>query len=110
MRRKLIQLTAGLLAAVLCIPAARAANVNSAGQTMIRVGLASASPHNSLGELAAALVENNTGYGAGFRFGYYDENLNFVELGRTDESVTKAAVLKTQNLWYGYVSSLGKNT
>lgn len=110
MRRKLIQFTAGLLAAVLCIPAARAANVNSAGQTMIRVGLASASPHNSLGELASAHLENNTGYGAGFRFGYYDDNLNFVELGRTGESVTKVAVLKTQNLWYGYVSSLDKDT
>ena len=76
----------------------------------VRVGLASAYYHNSLGELEAAHLENEDGYGAGYRFGYYDEDLNFVELARTDPTTTQVAVLKTTNLTYGYSSALGKYT
>ena len=51
---------------------------NRDGDTMIRVGLASTSPHVPTGELEAAHLQNE--HGAGYRFGYYDSNLNFVEL------------------------------
>ena len=36
--------------------------------------------------------------------------MNFVELGRTGREVTQVAVLKTQNMYYGYDSSAGKYT
>ena len=69
---------------------------------MIRVGLASSSSHVAQGEMEAANLENNNsaGYGEGFRFGYYDDDLNFVELGRTDEDIIAVSVLKAQNLYY----------
>lgn len=113
MKKILIKFAAVLLAAVLCVPvlpSAHAVKTNSQGEIMVRVGLASTSSHTSTSALEAAHLENVSGYGAGYRFGYYDDNLNFVELGRTGSDVTQAAVLKTTNLCYGYSSSLGKNT
>jgi len=109
MRTKLLKLAAAAVALALCVPAAGPARAAGDG-TMIRVGLASSSTHNALGELASAHLENASGHGAGYRFGYYDEDLSFVEVGRTDDQVTKVAVLKTQNLSYGRVSSLNKYT
>lgn len=76
----------------------------------IRVGLASSSSHNATGELACAHLQNNTGYGSGFRFGYYDNSLNFVQLGQTEQAVDEIAILKTQNMYYGYDAGSGKNT
>lgn len=110
MTKRFMQLAASLLAMILCLPPTLAANSNSGGDTMIRVGLASSSDHNDTGELACAHLQNNTGYGSGFRFGYYDANLNFIELGRTSKSISEVAVLKTQNMYYGYDSTTGKNT
>ena len=110
MRKRFMQLAAVLLAIILCVPVSWAATTNDDGEIMIRVGLASTSSHVAQGTMEAAHLENNTGYGSGYRFGYYDDDLNFVELGRTDEDITQIAVLKTQNLYYGYVSSLGKTT
>ncbi len=108
MRSKLLKLAAAALALALCVPAGTA---QAAGEgTMVRVGLASSSSHNALGELASAHLENAGGYGKGYRFGYYDKDLSFVELGRTGEQITKVAVLKTLNLSYGRVSSLNKYT
>jgi len=105
-----MQLAAVFLAATLSIPTVWAGRTNDGGETMIRVGLASSSSHNSTGELACAQLQNNTGYGEGFRFGYYDRDMNFVELGRTGRDITQVAVLKTQNMYYGYDSSAGKYT
>ena len=110
MSKKLLKLAAAALALCLAAPTAGAVTTNDDGEIMIRVGLASAYYHNANGELEAAHLENEDGYGAGYRFGYYDSNLDFVELGYTDTRTTKAAVLKTENLWYGYSSSLSKNT
>ena len=110
MRKRFMQLAAVLLAMTLCVPTVWAARTNGSGDVKIRVGLASSSSHNDTGELACAHLQNNTGYGAGYRFGYYDSDLDFVELGRTDESVTEVAVLKTQNMYYGYMASAGKYT
>ena len=61
---------------------------------MVRVGLAYGS-----GALVNANLENNTGYGSGYRMGYFDDDLDFVELARTDEDETQITMLKTQNTW-----------
>jgi stage II sporulation protein D len=106
----MVRFAAVLLAVTLCVPAIWTARAAGTDQTKIRVGLASASSHNTQGELEAAHLQSNTGYGAGYRFGYFDGDLNFVELGRTDQSVTEVAVLKAQNMYYGYVASAGKTT
>lgn len=110
MGKKLMQFTAAFLAVCLMIPAAGAVTTNRGGDVMIRVGLASSNAHVATPELEAAHLENNTGYGAGYRFGYYDSGLNFVELARTGAETTQVAVLKTQNLCYGYDSAQGKST
>ena len=91
MSKKLMQFVALLLAICLMVPSAWAATPTT---KPIRVGLAYGS-----GALAVANLENNTGAGAGYRFGYYDANLQFHELGRTDQSTTKLTMLKTQNIW-----------
>ncbi len=110
MGKRLIRLAAAALAVCLMIPGAGAVTTNQYGDVVIRVGLASSNAHVPTGELEAANLENNTGYGSGYRFGYYDSGLNFVELARTGASTTQVTVLKTQNLSYGYDSSLEKNT
>lgn len=115
MGKKLIRLTAVLLAVCLTVPSAGAVTTNRDGQAMIRVGLASSNAHVPTGEMEAANLENNTDYGAGYRFGYYDSGLNFVELARTDAGTTQVSVLKTQNLSYSsdsntYSSSVISNT
>lgn len=112
MGKRFMQLAAAVLAVCFTIPAAHGATTNQKGEIMIRVGLASSSTHVADGELEAAHLENNNsaGYGYGYRFGCYDSGLNFVELARTDDRTIQAAVLKTQNLYYGYVASLDKNT
>lgn len=110
MKKRFMQLAAVFLAMTLSLPSVWGAQTGSQGEQMIRVGLASSSTHNSLGELACANLENNTGYGSGYRFGYYTSNLNFVELGRTSKNVTQISMLKTQNMYYGYDPSAGKTT
>ena len=110
MTKYFLKIISIVLAISLCIPAAFALETNENGEVMIRVGLASASSHNPVAEQEAAHLQNNDGFGAGFRFGYYDDTRNFIELSRTDAETKEIAVLKTQNLYYGYVSEQGKNT
>ena len=93
MKKRFMQFAAILLTVALSIPPSGAIRSNDEGQTMIRVGLASSSSHNALGETASAHLQNNTGYGEGFRFGYYDSKLNFIELARTSPDITASAVL-----------------
>lgn len=100
MRKKLLEFLALSLAFVLCVPTAGAAR---RGEEMVRVGLAYGS-----GALVGANLENNTGYGSGYRFGYFDEDLRFEELGETDEKETQITVLKAQNTWFYYDRSSGK--
>ena len=105
------RIAAALLTAVMLLPTgAMAATVNDDGEVMVRVGLASSSNHNAIGQLACAHLQNADGYGAGYRFGYYDADLNFIELACTGEDVTQVAVMKTQNLCYGYDSEQGRYT
>ncbi len=102
MRKRFMQLAAALLTLCLSVPPAGAVATNQNGEIMIRVGLASTSSHVPTGELESANLENNNsqGFGWGYRFGYYDGNLNFVELARTDRNTIAVSVLKTQNLRY----------
>ena len=102
MRKRFMQLAAALLTLCLSAPPAGAVATNQNGEIMIRVGLASTSSHVPTGELESANLENNNsqGFGWGYRFGYYDGNLNFVELARTDRNTIAVSVLKTQNLRY----------
>ena len=100
MTKRFMQRAALFLALALSLPSAWAAATNSEGDIMLRIGLASSSSYNEIGELIGANLWNNTGYGAGYRFGYYDSSLNFVELARTDKSVEQVSVIKTQNTWF----------
>ena len=86
-----MQFAAVLLAVVLALPTVLAAG---SGGEMVRVGLAYGS-----GALVNANLENNTGYGSGYRMGYFDDGLDFVELARTDEDETQITMVKTQNTW-----------
>ncbi len=111
MKKMTKRITAALLTALMLLPTvAMAATTNMDGEIMVRVGLASGSKHNAIGQLPCAHLENADGYGAGYRFGYYDKDLNFVELARTGSEVTQVAVMKTQNLCYGYDSGQGRYT
>ena len=96
--KKLLRIAlAMVLASGLCLstgaaaPASARAGVGGA----IQVGLAYSS-----GALTAANLENNSGYGAGYRLGYFDDALNFVELGRTGADTTKLTVLRTCEIYY----------
>ena len=86
-----MQFAAVLLAVVLALPTVLAAG---SGGEMVRVGLAYGS-----GALVNANLENNTGYGSGYRMGYFDDDLDFVELARTDEDKTQITMVKTQDTW-----------
>lgn len=99
MKKTLMRFAAAALSLALLAPCVGATETQEKEGVTIRVGLASSSTHNSLGELVGANLWNNTGYGSGYRFGYYNENLQFVEVARTDETVEQVSVIKTQNTW-----------
>ena len=100
MRKKTVE----IFSAVSCIcPVRPHGRGGPAGGGDGPVGLAYGS-----GALVGANLENNTGYGSGYRFGYFDEDLRFEELGETDEKETQITVLKAQNTWFYYDRSSGK--
>ena len=78
MKRIFMQLAAVVLAAAVAVPMAAPARAAQNDELTLRVGLAYGSS-----ALVSANLENNTGYGSGYRIGYYDSDLDFVELGRT---------------------------
>lgn len=94
MKRIFMQLAAVVLAVAVAVPMAAPARATRNDELTLRVGLAYGS-----NALVSANLENNTGYGSGYRFGYYDSDLDFVELGRTSSSVTKLTMVKAQNIW-----------
>lgn len=94
MKRIFMQLAAVVLAVAVAVPMAAPARAARNDELTLRVGLAYGSS-----ALVSANLENNTGYGSGYRFGYYDSDLDFVELGRTSSSVTKLTMVKAQNIW-----------
>lgn len=94
MKKIFMQLAAVVLAAAVAAPMAAPARAAQSDELTLRVGLAYGSS-----ALASANLENNTGGGSGYRFGYYDSDLDFVELGRTSASVTQLTMVKAQNVW-----------
>ena len=62
---------------------------------MVRIGL-----NYGSSTLTAANLQNNTGYGEGYRFGYYDEDLEFIEIGYTETDQTKLTILPTSQMYY----------
>ena len=102
MKKRSMQLAAVLLAACLALPPMGAAAASGGGEVMIRVGLASSNAHVPTPEMESANLENNNsqGFGWGYRFGYHDGDLDFVELARTERDTISVSVLKTQNLRY----------
>lgn len=92
MKKILLQLSAVCLSAALCLPTCFAAQTDN---PVIQVGLAYGS-----GALTAANLQNSDGYGAGYRFGYFDKDLEFVELGYTEEEVDKITMLRASELYF----------
>lgn len=100
MKKRFARLAAALLAVALCIPQVGAARTNQEGKTIIRIGLSSSASGSKSGELVGANLWNVEGYGSGFRFGYYDDNLNFVQLATTSKDMQQLSVIKSQNTWF----------
>ena len=99
MKKKLMKFAALALAAALTLPALSTDAVRAAGIPMsasIRIGLTYGSD-----AVPGANLLNSTG--SGYRLGYYDDSLNFVQLGYTTE--TGISIVKTQNVWYGPLST-----
>lgn len=94
MKRIFMQLATVVLAVAVAVPMAAPARAAQSDELTLRVGL-----YYGTSALVSANLENNDGYGAGYRFGYYDSDLDFVELGRTSSSVTQLTMIKTQNVW-----------
>ncbi len=102
MKKRLTAMAALVLAAAVClasVPVARAAT-DSAGRTMVRVGLNSTSRATSGSALVDARFQNGEGTGAGYRFGWYDSGLNFIELARTGANITEVTVQKAVGTWH----------
>lgn len=88
-----------LILLLLMLPAQTAAVTETPPEdTAVRVGLyygSSAAPSFNL--------QNVTDMGSGYRLGYFDASLEFVELGFTEE--IKVSVLRTINLYYSSTSN-----
>lgn len=92
MRKKFVQLVA-LCVVLVLLPIGRASvSAAAARNKTIRVGL-----HYGTGAMEGINLEN--GVGAGFRFGYYDNANQFVELGSTGQTAISA--VQTTNVYYG---------
>ncbi len=100
MKIKFRRLAAICLAAALCTSTAQAVVTGGAGQTMVRVGLAASTSGAAHEALVGANLWNVEQHGAGYRFGYFDSNYNFIELGRTGPDMVQVSVIKTQNTWF----------
>lgn len=100
MKKNIMRLASAVLALTVCILPTYAISTNQQGDTMVRVGLASSSSWTSHEEQMGANLWNCEGHGAGYRFGYYDDQLNFVELARTSPEMVQVSIIKTQNTWF----------
>lgn len=90
MRKKFVQIAAFALAVTLFCPLCFSFASAADDQNLRRIGL-----YYGSDALATANLENSVG--SGYRFGYFDNDLNFVPLGYTTE--TQISVLKTQNIY-----------
>ena len=77
--------TISLIAALcLCVPLLSAAAPAATAEDTVRVGLYYSGGSN--GALVSANLENYSGTGSGYDFGYYDGNRQFIRLGGTAET------------------------
>lgn len=96
MKKISVKIATCLLAAAMLLPFGFSkADAAASVPLTVRVGLA-------YGGNAVAGANLLNSEGSGYRLGYYDGNLSFVQLGYIAE--TGISVVKTQNLWYGPVS------
>ncbi len=96
MKRKIMQIVAAAIAVVVLLPGVLATQNSNDGR-VIRVGL-----YYGSGALISANLDNADGYGSGHRFGYFNENYSFVQLGYTTEE--QISMLKSTNI---YLTSSG---
>ncbi|SBW03735.1 SpoIID/LytB domain protein [uncultured Eubacteriales bacterium] len=100
MKKIFRQFASLLLAGALLLPMGHSsASAATAIPEVVRVGLA-----YGTGALPGANLLNSTG--SGYRLGYFDDSLNFIQLGYTYE--TAISVVKTRNVYYdgkNYVDS-----
>lgn len=102
MNKKIVQFAAVCLAAVLCFPGVGTSAAAAEGEEqIIKVGL-------SYGSSALPGANLSNVEGTGYRFGYFDDSRTFYQTGYTNE--TDISVVKTENVWYGYVESYGRWT
>ncbi|MDD4715589.1 MAG: SpoIID/LytB domain-containing protein [Oscillospiraceae bacterium] len=78
------------IAAFLSIPVRGLALSDSS--SYIRIGL-----YYGSSALSTANLENNTGHGSGYRFGYYDDSYHFTEVASTAQ--TQISMLKNSNIY-----------
>lgn len=95
MRKIWIKIVSFTLSLLILLPWISTSAVGTPMNTNIRIGLAYGS-----GALPGANLMNDIG--SGYRFGYYDADLNFFQVGYTAE--TAISMVKTQNVWYGAIS------
>ena len=95
-RLKWLQFAALVLAVACVLPLPHASAATVTVDPTIRVGLFFGSS-----ALPGANLLNDVG--SGYRFGYFDESLEFVTLGNTSE--TAISMVKTQNVWYGKIDN-----
>lgn len=81
-----------LLIASLAVAAAPASMAYTAPVSTIKAGL-----YYGSGALSAANLQNVSGAGSGYEFGYFDSNRNFVSLGRTGN--TRISMLVDRNMY-----------
>lgn len=99
MKKIFTQFAAVLLVGALFLPMERSGAAATAAPEVMRVGLA-----YGAGALPGANLLNSVG--SGYRLGYFDDSLSFVQLGYTYE--TAISVVKTKNVYYdgkNYVDS-----
>ena len=100
MKKKLTKLTAVLLSAVMMLLLLPGLSITSSAVSYtpsfqtVKVGLFYGSS-----ALPSANLENASGYGSGYRFGYYNDYRDFQSIGAaTDE--TAISVLRDVNMYY----------
>ena len=102
MFKPITKLAAAALALSLALPAAPAAAAGRGEEITVRVGLASAYYHNSLGELEAAHLENEDGYGEGS-----SAPRSHIFLSPSEQSFTASAALTSAGLPFTWTARTG---
>jgi stage II sporulation protein D len=90
MKSKFVQFAALITSLVLICSFCSCFAATAGNPDIMRVGL-------SYGDSALTTANLENSVGSGYRFGYFDSSLNFIQLGYTAE--TKLSVLKTQNIY-----------